>query len=135
MERKCERLYVKDFLDELPSFCNERVEFYIDVINKDEILNFLLKKKKKTRRILYEIFSLRYVYDLYDKEEVSDKAKNITAMKFKSRSNERIYCREFFIEDNTIIKKVVMITLYCKNEMDKKTKKMIENIGDYNYGF
>ena len=59
----------------------------------------------------------------------------MTAMKFKSRSNERIYCKEYFVSEDQNEKKVVMIMAYKKDEMDKKTKKLIEALGRYDYGF
>lgn len=70
MACECEKLEVKDVLGEVLPFKTEFVELYIDKENKDEILTFFKKKKKKTRRILYEIFSNRYNPDLYGKEEV-----------------------------------------------------------------
>ena len=135
MVRECERLYLEDIFDKVPQLPKNNVELYVDLRNKDEIVDFLREKRKKARRIFYEIFSLRYNYDLYAKEEVSVKAKNITAMKFKGRDNERIYCKEYFITENNREKRVVMITLYYKDEMDKKTKKLIEALGGYDYGF
>lgn len=136
MVRECKRLYLEDIFDKVPQLPKNNVELYVDLRNKDEIVDFLREKRKKARRIFYEIFSLRYNYDLYAKEEVSVKAKNITAMKFKGRDNERIYCKEYFIKENNREKKVVMITLYVKkSQKGKKVKNLIETIGGYNYGF
>ena len=136
MVRECKRLYLENIFDKVPQLLKNNVELYVDLRNKDEIVDFLREKRKKARRIFYEIFSLRYNYDLYAKEEVSKKALNITAMKFKGRGNERIYCKEYFIKENNREKKVVMITLYVKkSQKGKKIKNLIETIGGYNYGF
>lgn len=56
-------------------------------------------------------------------------------MKLKGKGNERVYCKEFFHSDIIKEKKIVTITLYSKREMDKKTKKVIENLGGYEYDF
>ena len=133
MTRECEKLSVEELLGDTPHIDLDSVDLYIDVKNKDKILKILKNKKNKTRRILFEIYSLRYNNCLYRKEDVSDKAKNITAMKYLGKGNERIYCKEFFINNNYREKKVVMLTLYSKRETDKKTKKMIENLGGYDY--
>jgi hypothetical protein len=127
-------------LDEITSeFANENF-FNIDIYVDDEIYdNFIillneLSYKKKFRRIVYEILKGRYKKDLYEKEEVSDKAKNLTGMKFKGKENLRIYCKEFFLTN----KKIVMITILKKKVQkasNKKIKNILESIGDYEYEF
>jgi hypothetical protein len=77
------------------------VKIYVDSDHSDKIINFLRIRQnaKKFRRILFEIFSLRYNDSLYRKEAISEQAKNITAMKFVSKKeNVRIYCKEYMRE-------------------------------------
>lgn len=114
------------------------VSLYIDEKEKKKILDFLDKNKTKFQRILVEILSGSYRFKLYDREEVSDRAKGITAMKFSSGSflNARLYCKEFFMPDG---KKVVIISLLEKkkvrNAKDKVIKNLLETIGGYEYDF
>lgn len=57
----------------------------------------------------------------------------MTAMKFSGAHNERIYCKEYLRVEGRTLKKVVMILAYEKKEMDKKTRKLIETLGGYEY--
>ncbi|MCK5808775.1 hypothetical protein KAH37_07315 [bacterium] len=110
-----------------------QAEFYVDARNREEIEEILLKHKKKFRRILYEICMGRYGKDLYGKENVSERAAQVTAMKFKGKENVRIACKEFFRGG----KKVVMIAkIIKKSQKNKKLVKQIyEKIGGYEYEF
>jgi hypothetical protein len=92
--------------------------------------------RKKLKRILFEIYNLRYNDDLYRKEAVSEKAESVTAMKFAHRNNVRIYCKEYFKAIPPGAKNVVMISLYTKKETkSKRIKTLIETIGGYDYDF
>ncbi|MBU2492652.1 MAG: hypothetical protein KJ571_08520 [Bacteroidetes bacterium] len=127
-----------------PEIDAANVEIRIDEQNFDSIFNFLIEsdkkgkliRKKKFARILREILLGNYDDDLYGKEEVSSKAKNVTAMKFTGSNNYRIGCKEFFNGN----KKVVMITAFHKKSTNgsKNSKKEIaiyEAIGSYEYEF
>ncbi len=73
---------------------------------------------------------------LYRKEAVSEKAKNITAMKFAKKENVRIYCKEYMETESQKEKKVVMLCCYYKKEMkNRKLRSLIENLGGYEYEF
>jgi len=138
MDRECVKYPLDEFLDENPDLRKNKVEIYIDRENAPAIIEFLRigKNIKKFRRILVEVLSVRYNDDLYGKEEVSEKAKNMTAMKFAKKENARIYCKEYIHEENIKEKKVVMLSLYYKKEMkSKRLKALIENLGGYEYEF
>lgn len=138
MDRECIEYSLDEFLNEFPDLKKYKVELYIDRENASDIIDFLRieKNKKKFRRVLVEVLSLRYNDDLYRKEELSEKAKHITAMKFAKKENARIYCKEYLYEEDVKEKKVVMLYLYYKKEMkSKRLKALIENLGGYTYEF
>ena len=103
MKRECVEFPLDDFLKEFPQFQQNPVKIYVDVEHFEEIRNFLrdVQHAKKFRRILVEILSLRYNDDLYGKEDVSEKAAKMTAMKFSQKETMRIYCKEFFKVGNS----------------------------------
>ncbi len=101
MEREC--LYIPS--DELDKrfdirylFDKCKVEVYIDKQNFEEILKILLEKEAKARKAFYYILRCQYEQDSYGKENIDEKTANITAIKFKVKSNQniRIFCREYF---------------------------------------
>lgn len=134
MKRKAVEHSVAPLLETL-GISNCRTEIWIDTEHKEEIETFLniKKNKKKFKRQLYEMCSNRYSEDLYGKEEVSKKAKHVTALKFKGRENVRIGCKEFFKNG----KKIVMIVKFIKKSQKntRKIKNIYETIGGYDYDF
>ncbi len=141
MKRKCKKYNLDDFLSIHPQFKHSSITLFIDEGNYSEITEFLTKKtvfgkflyKKRFNRILYQIFNNRYDDTLYGPEEMSDKSKDITAMKFKNTGNIRLYCREF----KKAGKKIVIICLHSKKVTtnDKRIKNIIESIAKYEYEF
>ncbi|MCU7526221.1 MAG: hypothetical protein HF308_17230 [Ignavibacteria bacterium] len=135
MKRQCFRFPTEKFLKYYPDLKNSPVIVYLDKENAKEILGYLEEREKKFKMIMFQILSFRYDDDLYGKEEVSDKAKNVTAMKFKmgKKENVRIYCKEFSIAG----KKIVMITKIEKKtqKVNKALKQLLETIGGYEYEF
>lgn len=114
------------------------VEVHFDEDAEKEIVAFLAAdsaRLKKFRRILAVIMTGKYNKDLYGKEDVSGVAENVTAMKFKTKPNSRIYCKEFFKNG----KKVVLIELLANKDTqkasDKKIKSRLEAIGRRHYEF
>jgi len=108
-------------------------ELYVDQQNRREIEEVLRKNGDKFRRIMYQVCSNRYGDDLYGKEAVSKKAKDVTAMKFKGKENIRIGCKEFFKDGKKIVMIVKIIKKSQKNT--KKIKGIYESIGGYDYDF
>lgn len=72
--------------------------------------------------------------DLYDKEEINDKTKGVTAMKFFKRgTNDRIYCKEISFEGTLI---VVASRLFPKKKTQKNDKRIngvLNQVGTYEY--
>lgn len=111
---------------------------YLDEENAEEILSYLTKDKrheKKFRFISEIILGGHRIPDVYDKEEINDKCKDVTAMKFfKGQENDRIYCKEIHSAEGTFI--VVAAILYEKKktqELNQEQINLIEKVGGYNY--
>lgn len=122
--RDCRKFNYDVFFQEHPDLKESNVEVWIDEDNAIEILKLLFEKdgngdyirQEKFKNAFKTMHSFRYEKDLYSKENVSDKAKDVTAIKFKRHRghNWRIYCKEFSVDG----KKIVMISSVDKD--DKK---------------
>ena len=79
----------------------------IDIQNKDIILTYVRQSQrhlKKWRHILQLLLEGHKNTDLYDKEDINEKCKDVTAMKFfKGQENDRIYCKEQKTKDGMFI--------------------------------
>ena len=108
----------------------------IDTINASEIIEFLQLNKlnKKFELICNTILDGIRNTELYDKENINTKCKNVTAMKFKGGKNPRIYCMEKKQKGKTLI--IIASELYQskKNQKNKsKEKNLINKVGGYEY--
>lgn len=145
MKRKCYKLNVAGFLKPYPEIQEnlDKIEIWIDEKNGKEILDLIFEEDnsgnpirlEKWMTILHSIYSLKPKNELYGREDVSYKAKDVKAMKFKKHkgNNWRIYCKEYNLEN----KKIIMISSYDKKEqkISKKLKNKLETIGRYEYEF
>lgn len=110
----------------------------VDVENADKILKYInrnLPTIKKFNYITDLILNRLRITDVYDKEEINEKCKNVTAMKFfKGGSNDRIYCKEQTTLNKTFV--VIAAEVLEKKKSQKITKKnrnIIEKVGSYEY--
>lgn len=117
-----------------------KVAIYLDEENAEEIKDYLTKDnrhKKKFKFISDIILGGHRNSDVYSKEEINDKCKDVTAMKFfKGQDNDRIYCKEVHTPDGIFI--VVAAILYEKKKTQKLNQEqvnLIEKVGGYNYEF
>jgi len=129
MKRKC-KLFIQN--------TQTSVSIYIDEANEELILAYIKKDNrhlKKFKFITDLILQCLINRELYDKEEVSLKARGVTAMKFfKGQENDRVYCKEFKETGKEL--KLIMVELYEKKKgrkLNKKEIQMIERIGGYEY--
>jgi len=101
----------------------------IDYINQD------VRHKKKFEYICGVLLDGHRNTDIYDKEDINDKCKDVTAMKFfKGQDNDRIYCKEMSLEDKTFV--IIAAELFEKKKTQKNSKKnkpIIEKVGKYEY--
>lgn len=129
MKRKCKKII---------SSKDGKRAIYLDEQNAKEILAYLNKDerhKKKFRFISEIILGGHKNPAIYDKEEINNKCKDVTAMKFfKGQDNDRIYCKEVHSSSGTFI--VVAAILYEKKKTTKlnsEQKSIIETVGGYTY--
>lgn len=137
MVRECDKIPLEHFIKEFSIRNIHLISLYVDKKNKSEIINLISQNKDRFRRAVYVLLQGTYNNDLYGKENISKKTKNITAFKFKRRksSNYRIYCKEYIDELNLNTKNVVMIAVHNKKtqKFDNKTKTIITKISKYDY--
>ncbi|GAA0551586.1 hypothetical protein [Chitinophaga japonensis] len=111
----------------------------IDVENANEILAYINRDerhKKKFNYIIALILSNKKISELYDKEDISDNCKAVTAMKFfKGQENDRLYCKELRGRNGTFY--IVTAELLEKKKDTKvrngKTKNIITKVASYEY--
>jgi len=111
---------------------------YVDVENEEEILAYIQQDKrhiKKFRFISEIILGGHRNPEVYDKEDINEKCKDVTAMKFfKGQENDRIYCKEISDENGTYI--VVTSIVHERKKSTKLSSKeiaLIEKVGRYKY--
>jgi hypothetical protein len=131
MKRKCLHLI---------SSKDGRKAIYIDERNAEDIIEYLNKDerhKKKFQFIAEIILSGLRNSEVYDKENINGKTKDVTVMKFfKGQDNDRIYCKEVRSGRGVFI--VVAAVLYFKKKTQKLNhhqRNIIEKIGGYQYEF
>jgi hypothetical protein len=131
MKRKCLHLI---------SSKDGRRGIYVDERNAKDIIAYLNqdeRHKKKFQFIAEIILSGLRNTEVYDKENINGKTKDVTAMKFfKGQDNDRIYCKEIRFGKDIFI--VVAAVLYLKKKTQKLNhhqKNIIEKIGGYKYEF
>lgn len=110
----------------------------IDKENKETILNYIQQSprhKKKWNHIVALILGGHRNPELYDKEEITEKCKDVTAMKFfKGQENDRIYCKEQRVKNGIFIIVTAEILLRKKTtKVSKKDIPLIEKVGSYEY--
>ncbi len=138
MQRECVNIPVDVLAKKLGIsylFENCSVEVYVDKENKEEILKVLLDNEHKFRKAFYFILRCQYENDVYGKESIDEKTRFLTAIKLKGRTNIRIYCKEYFVDQCPSNKKVVLIGVYYKKtqKIDKKLKSYLHKISEYEY--
>ena len=110
----------------------------IDSQNAKNLIEFLNRDdrhKKKFRYISELILRNLKNSELYDKENINKKARNVTAMKFfKGQENARIYCKEQRVNNK------LYIIVCCELIESKKTQSnnkiirtLIDKISSYEY--
>ena len=114
---------------------------YVDEESLETILAYVgqdKRHKKKWDYIVNIILENLRNPDVFDKENINDKCKDVYAMKFfKGQENDRIYCKQ--VEHGT--KKCLVIVaseLHLKKKTQKNSKKeitIIEKVATYEYEF
>ncbi len=110
----------------------------MDEENREAILAYLNKDerhRKKFRFIADIILGGFRNTEVYDKESINCRCKDVTAMKFfKGQENDRIYCKEIHSSEGTFI--VVAAILY-ENKKTTRLKQeqinLIEKVATFEY--
>jgi len=117
---------------------NGKRAIYIDEENAEEIYQYIQqdeRHRKKFRFITDTILAGLRNTEVYDKEEIDDKSKGVTAMKFfKGQENDRIYCKEVTKEDKTFV--IIASELHKGKQKQKNTQKeknIIHKVAGYEY--
>jgi hypothetical protein len=108
----------------------------IDKKNASEIIDFISQNNlaKKFDLICGLILDGIRNTELYDKEDINTKCKNVTAIKFKGKLNARIYCQELKSKGKTLIVIASELLESKKNQKNKsKEKNLIIKVGSYEY--
>ena len=108
----------------------------IDSVNASEIIEFIKKHNfsNKFDLICRTILAGIRNTELYDKENINSRCKNVTAMKFKGNLNPRIYCKEVKLKDKTLVIIASELHPSKKNQKNKsKEMNLINKVGGYKY--
>ena len=110
----------------------------VDIDDWEKIFNYINqdeKHRKKFKYICGIILDGHRNTDVYDKENINNQCKDVTAMKFfKGNDNDRIYCKEISLKDKTFV--IIACRLFEKKKSQKNTKKnntIINSIGKSEY--
>lgn len=117
---------------------NGRIAIAFDRENKQAIMDYVGqndKFRKKFNHIVGIILEGLRNTQLYDKEDINEKCKDVTAMKFfKGGENGRLYCKEIKTREGMLV--VVAAAVHHKKKSQKNSKKeisIIEAVGGYEY--
>ena len=115
-------------------------EIYVDEDNANQIIQYIRQSGRHTKKfnhIIDIILGGHRNTELYDKEEINDRCKGVTAMKFfKGQENDRLYCKEITKENKVFV--IIMAELRPKKKSQKLTQKeinLIEKVASYEYEF
>ena len=111
-------------------------EIAIDIENSKEITEFIRTNNltKKFDLICKTILGGIRNTELYDKEDINNKCRNVTAMKFKGGNNPRIYCQENKQKGKTTVVIASELHKSKKNQKNKsKEINLINKVGGYEY--
>jgi hypothetical protein len=114
---------------------------YIDADAVETIIKYVeqdKRHKKKWDYIVNIILENLRIPDVFDKEDINDKCKDVYAMKFfKGQENDRIYCKQVKHDTKRCLV-IVASELHLKKKTQKNSKKeitIIEKIATYEYEF
>jgi len=120
----------------IKSAADGKRQIAVDTENANDILQFLKENNlyKKFELICETILLGIRNAEVYDKEDINERCKNVTAMKFKGSKNTRIYCKEMKQKNKTLI--IVTSELLPKKKNQKnqlKENNLIEKVAGYDY--
>jgi hypothetical protein len=127
--RKCEHIISSE---------DGKKAIYVDSGNKEQILGYISRDERHRRKFQYItdiILGGHKNTAVYDKEDINQRCKDVTAMKFfKGQENDRIYCKEIHSEKGTFI--VITSILHERKKNSRLSAReiaLIEKVGGYHY--
>ena len=121
-----------------------RICVALDLAFAPELLEYIgrdLRHQKKFDYIVDLILKRLRNTELYDKEDINERCKDVTAMKpFKKQENDRIYCKQGSLPDATgqPIYVVVAARLHERKKSNGNSsaeKQLIETVASYEYDY
>jgi hypothetical protein len=117
------------------------ISLYLDEINAKSILNYIEQSPKHRKKFEYikgVILQNLRVPDVFDKEDINEKCKDVYAMKFfKGGDNGRLYCKRTTQKGKNCLV-FVMAEVHPKKKSQKNSQKeisLIEKVASYEYEF
>ena len=131
---------MKRVATEIRSSEDGKKKIYVDQDNAKAIIDYIRQDERHRKKFNYitdVLFQGLRITDLYDKEEVNERCKGVTAMKFfKGQENDRLYCKEVTRDDKVFV--IIMVELRLKKKSQKLRQKeinIIEKVASYEYEF
>jgi hypothetical protein len=121
-----------------------RICVALDLEFAPELLAYIKRDKrheKKFDHIVELILNQHKNRELYDKEAINDRCKDVAAMKFfKGQENDRVYCKQGSLPDET--GKPIFVVIAARLHLKKKTEtnsqaeiNLIETVATYEYDY
>lgn len=117
---------------------DKTIALCVDVDTWDTIHEYISRTPQHKKKFLFianVILKRLRNTDVYDKEDINSKCKDVTAMKFFKRgANDRIYCKEQKTEEKLFV--VVAAELFEKKKtkgVNQKIKNIIEKVAKNEY--
>lgn len=113
----------------------------LDATNAAELLAYIgqdARHSKKFNHIVDLLLQGSHNTDLYDKEDINERCRDVAAMKlFKGQENDRIYCKQFTDGPQKVF--VVVAARLHEKKKNQKNKQaeisIIETVATYNYDY
>ncbi|GAB3638638.1 hypothetical protein GCM10027422_42280 [Hymenobacter arcticus] len=121
-----------------------RICVALDLAFAPELLDYIsqdTRHQKKFDYIVELLINKLRNTDLYDKEDINERCKDVTAMKFfKGQENDRIYCKQGSLSDETgkPVFVVIAARLHLKKKSETNSKaeiNLIETVASYQYDY
>lgn len=113
----------------------------LDAEHASELLAYVRQDERHAKKFNYIVSLLLrglHAPDLYDKEAINERCRDVTAMKlFKGQENDRIYCKELTDKSKRVF--VVVAARLHERKKSQKNKQaeisLIETVATYSYEY
>jgi hypothetical protein len=116
---------------------NKKVIIGVDSLTMKDITSYIgqdPRHKGKFIDIANVVLEEKHNRHLYKREKISDKIKNVTAMRFfVGQENDRIYCQELSYKDKKIVVLGVLHLHKTSDEITEQERGIIAELSKYIY--